>query len=82
MNALSLVGAWSLESCELVGSGGATSYPVGKKPVGYIIYGQDGYMSVAFMSSDRQPFAADDILGGSPEEKIAAVDTRFFSCNG
>ena len=36
MSALSLVGTWTLESCELVTSDGEVGYPYGGTPVGYI----------------------------------------------
>ncbi len=42
--------------------------------------GPDGYMPVAFMPLDRKPFAAADILGGTPEEKSAALDTYISYC--
>ena len=80
MSALPLVGTWTLESCELVTSDGEVDYPFGRTPVGYIMYGQDGYMSVVIMSADRPPFRANDILGGTSEEKIAAIDTYLSYC--
>lgn len=75
MDSSALVGAWALESLEVVDSTGAVDYPFGRTPVGYIMYNPDGYMAVAFMPPDRKPFAAADILGGTPDEKCAAVET-------
>jgi hypothetical protein len=80
LNASSLVGTWALESWESVDSSGEVDEPFGKRPVGYIMYGPDGYMSVAFMSAGRKPFAAGDILGGTPVEKNAAIGTYISYC--
>jgi hypothetical protein len=81
MSTFSLIGIWSLESFELQSSSGEISYPYGKAPVGYIMYNNDGFMSVAIMSAGRQRFAANDIFGGTSEEKIAAIDT-YLSYSG
>jgi hypothetical protein len=75
MSVKSLVGTWALESWELVDSDGAVTHPFGRRPLGYLMYGPEGYMSVALMAAERKPFAGDDILAGSPEEKSAAVET-------
>ncbi|WP_295458851.1 lipocalin-like domain-containing protein [uncultured Thiodictyon sp.] len=74
------VGAWRLISCELRSVNGQISYPMGKDAQGYIIYSRDGYLSVAFMSSGRNPFASDDLRAGSAEEKVQAFDTYFSYC--
>jgi hypothetical protein len=80
MNRAALVGTWALESWEVVDSNGAVDRPFGEKPVGYIMYASEGYMSVAFMSAGRAPFGAADILGGTPEEKSAAIGTYISYC--
>jgi hypothetical protein len=80
MNASSLAGTWALDSWESVDASGEVDQPFGKRPVGYIMYGLDGYMSVAFMSPGRKAFAAGDILGGTPAEKDAAVGTYISYC--
>lgn len=74
------VGTWRLVSLELRRADGQVSYPFGQDAVGYIMYSQDGYMSVAFMSANRQKFAAGDILRGTVEEKVAAADTFVSYC--
>jgi len=76
----SFVGTWRLISCELRSADGQVSYPLGKDAVGYIMYSEDGYMSVAFMSANRPIFAAGDISGGTTEEKEAAADTYVSYC--
>ncbi len=80
MNRAELVGAWALESWKIVDADGAEEQPFGPHPVGYIIYSPDGFMSSGFMPPDRKPFAAADILGGTPDEKCAAVETYISYC--
>jgi len=76
------VGTWRLVSCELRGSDGQVSYPLGQDAVGYIIYTEDGYMSVAMMAAKRLKFGAGEIViaGGTDEEKVAAADTYLSYC--
>lgn len=80
MNSEALVGTWTLESWEVVDSTGAVDRPFGEKPVGYIMYSPEGYMAVAFMPPGRPPFGAADILGGTPDEKSAAIGTYISYC--
>lgn len=75
------VGTWRLVSFELRGSDGQVSYPLGQDAVGYIMYNEDGYMSVAMMSANRLKFATGDIGAGTNEEKTAAADT-YVSYSG
>lgn len=80
MNGNLFIGTWRLISCELKNSEGKINYPMGKDAIGYIMYNHDGYMSVAFMSSNRRPFESGDIFGGSIEEKESAIDTYVSYC--
>lgn len=75
-----LVGTWRLISWEIRSANGQISYPLGKDAVGYIMYNQDGYMSVAISRPNRQKFAAEDLLGGSTEEKAQAASTYVSYC--
>ena len=76
-----LVGTWRLISWEIRSvDGQKISYPLGKDAVGYIIYTQDGYMSVAISRPNRQEFTAGDLLGGSAEEKAQAASTYVSYC--
>jgi hypothetical protein len=50
---------------------GEVSHPLGKDAVGYIMYGQDGYMSVSIMRPDRPKFAAGDLLSGRTRERAS-----------
>lgn len=74
------VGAWRLLSVELRTLDGQVTYPLGRDAIGYIMYTDNGYMSVAFMSANRSKFVAGDIRGGSIEEKAAAADSYISYC--
>ena len=76
-----LVGTWRLVSWENRSVGdGEVSHPLGKDAVGYIMYGRDGYMSVAISQPDRARFAAGDLLGGTAEERARAAETYVSYC--
>jgi len=74
------VGAWALVSFEVRSASGAVTYPFGRDVRGYIIYSQDGYMSVAFMKADRVKCKSEDVRGSSAEEKVSAMDTYLSYC--
>lgn len=74
------VGTWRLISAEYRTADGQVIYPYDEDPVGYIMYNEDGYMSVAFMSRNRPGFASGDKLAGTTEEKTAAIDTYQSYC--
>jgi hypothetical protein len=81
MSSNPLVGTWRLVSWENRSADGAISYPLGRDAVGLITYTDDGFMSVAIMRADREPFAAEDLLGGTSEEKARASET-YVSYSG
>jgi len=71
-----LAGTWRLLSWENRDvASGRVSYPLGRDALGYIMYGRDGYMSVAISRPDRARFAAGDLLGGGAEERAHAAET-------
>ena len=75
-----LVGTWRLVAWEnRVGEADVT-YPFGEDPVGYIMYGSDGYMSVSIMRRNRAPFAAGDLLSAEADELQAAARTYVSYC--
>ncbi len=74
------IGTWRLISFEFRSKNGQVSYPFGQDVHGYIIYGRDGYMSVAFMKAGRPNFTSSYLFGGSMEEKALAVDTYMSYC--
>ena len=75
-----LVGTWRLLSWETKRADGTIDYPFGARAVGFIIYTDDGYMSVVIASSERDPFEANDLLGGSAGEKAQAAETYLSYC--
>ena len=64
-----IVGAWRLLSFAFTDEAGEVVYPLGDSPGGGVIFTADGHMSLDFMAGGRVPFAADDILGGTPDEQ-------------
>ena len=74
-----IVGAWKLISYE-----GHTDdeifYPLGKDAFGYIMYTQDGYMSVTMCSLNRDSFSSEDLTGGTSAEKLQAASTYISYC--
>ena len=80
MSSNPLVGTWRLLSFETKTSSGEVSNLLGEGSVGYLIYGQDGYMAVSMMQASRAPFASADLLAGSSEEKLTAFETYSSYC--
>ncbi len=74
------IGTWKLISCTFESATGEITYPFGQKPAGYIIYNNDGYMSVAIMQADRPKFATDDWFGGTDNEKAKAFEGFTAYC--
>ena len=73
------IGTWKLVSYENR-SGDQVTYPLGKNPVGYIMYNNGGYMAAALMASNRRSFSSMDIMGGTTEEIVAAYGTYISYC--
>ena len=84
MGGKELVGTWRLVSAEYKAVDSSVStrviYPYDREPEGYLVYSEDGYMSVAVMSKDRGAFASGDRLGGTTEEKVRAADAYLSYC--
>ena len=73
------IGTWKLVSFEMR-SDDQVTYPLGKDPVGYLIYSHEGYMAASLMASKRQRFSSVDILKATTEEIIAAYGTYVAYC--
>jgi hypothetical protein len=76
-----LTGVWELVSCEAQSADGESFLPYGQKPVGKLIYTDDGHLSVILMNSERAIFVSDDISKASADE-IAAAFGSFDSYSG
>ncbi|NEQ34981.1 MAG: lipocalin-like domain-containing protein [Okeania sp. SIO3I5] len=74
------VGTWQLVSFELKDVNGEVSYPYGKDTIGYLMYAEDGYMSVVIMAANRSNFSSEDFFGGSTQEKANAMETYLSYC--
>ena len=80
MRHASLIGTWRLVSFKSKTVDGQVTDPWGKNTVGYIMYNEDGYMSVSVMSANRSKFVSGDMKGGTAEEKAAAAGTYISYC--
>ena len=73
------VGTWKLISFEMR-SDDQVTYPLGKDPVGYLIYSGEGYMSAALMASNRRRFSSMDLMKATTEETVGASGTYVAYC--
>ncbi len=73
------MGTWRLLSFHIKTLDGKATYPYGRDAVGYYIFSESGYMSVAIMPANRRGFADGDFMGGSTEEKAAAATYISYS---
>ncbi len=69
-----VVGTWKLVGTEFRDEKGEIYYPYGRELVGQLIYEDNGYMSVHFVSTTRPRFKSHDHHGGTPEEIKNAYD--------
>jgi hypothetical protein len=79
------IGTWQLISWEFVDNEGFISYPkegsYDNSATGYLMYTQEGYMSVVIMTTANRPkFKGKEFFEGDSEEKIAAADTYISYC--
>src|SRR4051812_32147479 len=74
-----LVGSWRLVAFETRSADNEVDYPFGEQPLGYLLYNEQGYISVVFMAPNRPSFLAGDI-NGTAEEKALAYDTCRAYC--
>ena len=76
------LGAWQLRSWEIRhADGGATTYPYGEDPIGWLIYTPDGRMSATISRRARAPLSAANARKAKDAEKVAAFDT-YLSYSG
>jgi hypothetical protein len=68
------IGTWTLVSTEHRHSDGQLTYPLGREPVGIIMYDAKGYISVQLMHPDRPAFASGDMDNGTPTEIKSAFE--------
>ena len=75
-----IVGTWRLMSYSCADEDGKVGYPLGPNARGYLMYTDDGYMSVSMSTGDRPNRASDDLMGGTDEEKITEAETYISYC--
>ena len=75
MKAEDLIGTWRLRSWKNLASDGAAVDPLGERPLGYIFYNHDRYMSVEIMAEHRAPYHDTDVFGGTAAERSDAIST-------
>jgi hypothetical protein len=80
MRGVSVVGTWRLVSSDGRSSAGDVSRPYGDSPVGFLIYGADGYMSATIMRPGRPHFATGDRARGTAEELRLASEGFLAYC--
>ncbi|MGD1712994.1 lipocalin-like domain-containing protein [Dapis sp. BLCC M172] len=66
-----LVGTWKLADFYTVDAKQKIDYPYGKNPTGYLVYTENGYVSVTIMTTDRP------LLGLSMEEMQELKDVKL-----
>src|SRR5262249_18515990 len=77
-----LMGAWELVSyVEKPLSGSLPNYPMGERPMGFIMYTSDGYMSAQLMRPNPGHFASGDWFKATPEE-YGRVASSYFAYAG
>ncbi len=75
MNQQDILGPWNLLALEAINEDGKVMHPFGDSPTGMILYDPSGFMFYIAMRSDRANFDSGDVLGGTPEEKLAAFES-------
>jgi len=70
-----LVGTWRLVSVHTWRADGQITYPFGRDVVGYLIYTEQGHLSLSIMAANRPQIQSADMTAGTVAEKAAAYDT-------
>ncbi|MBI4056373.1 MAG: lipocalin-like domain-containing protein [Elusimicrobia bacterium] len=70
-----LLGAWRLLSHTRRDEKGKISHPLGRRPLGYLIYSPKGFMSVCMMSRNRFQLRTPDFKNASSHQKARAAET-------
>jgi hypothetical protein len=77
---MDIVGTWKLVSWENRNAAGERDFPMGDDANGYIGYTADGHMFVQITARGRTPYADGDPLGGTAEERSAAITSLIAYC--
>lgn len=74
------IGIWKLISFESQLENDEVVYLLGKNPIGYLMYFENGYMSVNIMKADRLSPAFDDVTTMNQAEKASMAETFLAYC--
>jgi len=79
-----LIGSWKLDSFELQAGDGTVSHPYGEDLTGYLFYNDDGFMSAAFMNTERGKTDEQDLskAGGESNYDQYMAYTGPFEVSG
>src|SRR3984957_16214626 len=75
-----LVGVWSLVAYTEEKEGYKGTNPLGSKPVGFLIYTPDGFVSAQLMKPGRSVFQSLDWHKGTPEEYVESGSGYIAYC--
>src|SRR5580693_3839381 len=67
-----LIGAWRLKKSDWYDESGSVESPLSSEPVGLLMYGESGAVSVQLMRPNQAKFRNDDWRTASIEEKASA----------
>lgn len=70
-----VIGSWRLRRWVAIADDGSEVLPMGDAPSGLLVYSRDGAMIGILGAGDRPRFAADDVTGGTDEERALAFAT-------
>jgi len=73
----SVVGTWELLAFESRDRAGATTYPLGRRPKGILIYDRAHWVVAQLFDPDRPPFTSGDRARGTDSEIRAAFNGSF-----
>ena len=75
-----LVGVWTLLTYTEEKKGCADTHPFGPKPVGFLLYTPDGFVSAQLMKPGRPAFRSHDWHQGTPEEYVESGSGYIAYC--
>ncbi len=68
-----ITGTWRLQSFAFTDEAGVVFHPLGERPVGFVLFSADGYLTLNFMAGERSGYAGDDLFGGDESERAQAA---------
>ena len=75
-----LLGTWRLERWEVERADGSVGRPLGPRPEGISIYGEDGWMSCTMTAGNRAPLSGANARHAPEAERAAAFSSLLAYC--